>query len=159
LFVLEWLSRSSAPSAAAVVVYLHISCATPLLGSGFWLIASERFDPRSAKKHFGRIAGAGTLGGLVSALVAERIAVTLGVPAMLPFLALLQFVSAWLVRGLALESPTAASPPVEEDTDLSPLSARSGLRVIADVPYLRNLAALVLVGSTAAALLDYLFKA
>ena len=36
---------------------------------------------------------------------------------------------------------------------------RSGLRVIAAAPHLRHLAALVLLGSTSAALLDYLFKA
>jgi hypothetical protein len=159
LFLLEWMLRSSAPSAAAVAVYLHISCATPLLGSGFWLIASERFDPRTAKKRFGQIAGAGTLGGLVSALLAERIAVTLGVPAMLPFLALLQFVSAWLVRELAIESGATSRPPAEDDGGTATAPSRSGLRVVAEVPYLRNLAALVLVGATAAALLDYLFKA
>ena len=37
--------------------------------------------------------------------------------------------------------------------------ARSGLRVIAEAPYLRHLAALVLLGTTGAALVDYLFKA
>ncbi len=34
-----------------------------------------------------------------------------------------------------------------------------GLRVVAEAPYLRNLAALVLLGTTAAALVDYVFKA
>ena len=74
LFLCEWLLRSASPAIAAVVVYLHISGAGPLLASGFWLIASERFDPRTAKKRFGQIAGAGTLGGLLSALLAERVA-------------------------------------------------------------------------------------
>src|SRR5262245_41867812 len=46
LFLLEWLFRVRAPSIAAVIVYLHISAAGPVLASGFWLIASERFDPR-----------------------------------------------------------------------------------------------------------------
>ncbi len=45
----------------------------PLLGSGFWLIATERFDPHTAKKRFGQIAGAGTVGGLIGGLVAERV--------------------------------------------------------------------------------------
>ena len=39
-----------------------------MLGSGFWLIASERFDPHTAKKVFGQIAGAGTLGGMLGGL-------------------------------------------------------------------------------------------
>ena len=91
LFLAEWLVRSMAPAATAVTVYLHVSGAGPLLASGFWLIASERFDPRTAKTRFGQIAGAGTLGGLLGALLAERVAAMSGAPTMLLFLAALQF--------------------------------------------------------------------
>jgi hypothetical protein len=83
LFLVEWFIRSTAPSATAVIVYLHISGTGPLLASGFWLMVSERFDPRTAKRRFGQIAGAGTLGGLLGGLVAERETVW-GGPAMLP---------------------------------------------------------------------------
>src|SRR6185503_11974218 len=38
LFLCEWLMRATAPSTTAVVLYLHISGAGPLLVSGFWLI-------------------------------------------------------------------------------------------------------------------------
>jgi hypothetical protein len=157
LFVAEWLLRSSSPSTAAVIVYLHISGAGPLLASGFWLISSERFDPRTAKKRFGQLAGAGTLGGLVSALVAERVAALFGAPAMLPLLAMLSFASAWLVRRLAAGSETTVAHAAEAASRAEP--AHSALRVIAETPYLRNLAALVLLGTTSAALVDYLFKA
>src|ERR1051325_6926099 len=64
LFLAEWLLRSYAPLGVAVAVYLHISGAGPVLASGFWLIASERFDPHTAKQRFGHIAAAGTFGGL-----------------------------------------------------------------------------------------------
>jgi AAA family ATP:ADP antiporter len=80
LFVCEWLLRSTSPAATATAVYLHVSGAGPLLTSGFWLISSERFDPRTAKRRFGQIAAAGTLGGLLSALAAERVAAMFGVP-------------------------------------------------------------------------------
>ena len=157
LFVLEWLLRSSAPVLAAVIVYLHVSGAGPLLASGFWLISSERFDPRTAKKHFGQIAGAGTLGGLLGALAAERVATLFGAPAMLLLLAVINLASAWLVRRLALSSPASSVVMAADQEPQSP--ARSGLRVIAEAPYLRHLAALVLLGTTSAALVDYLFKA
>ena len=156
LFILEWTLRAAAPSASAVLLYLHVSAAGPLLASGFWLIASERFDPHTAKRHFGRLAGAGTLGGLVSAVVAERAAAWFGAPAILPILALLQAVSAVLVRRLAEGSPAVH---VEDPLATAPEVTRSGLRVIAEAPYLRNLALLVLLGTTGAALVDYLFKA
>src|SRR3954470_3975676 len=165
LFVVESLLRAHAPVAVAIAVYLHISAAGPILASGFWLIASERFDPHTAKRRYGQIAAAGTLGGLVSALAAARIAGAFGTPAMLPVLAVLQCGSAWFVRATATcatgrgsgivfhTDPAAGSrPPVV-------VPPRSALRVLRDAPYLRNLAALVLLGTTATALLDYVFKA
>lgn len=154
LFLVQYAVRSHSPSWASITICLHISGAGPRLASGFWLIASERFDPRTAKKNFGRIAGAGTLGGLVSALVAERVGAVWGVPAMLPVLAAIQFGSAWLVRQLAVSGPRGVVEP-----ELDALPSRSALRVVAETPYLRHLAALVLLGTTSAALVDYLFKA
>jgi len=160
LFVLEWLIRPFAPVSTAVSVYLHISCAGPLLASGFWLVSTERFDPYTAKRRFGQIAGMGTLGGLVGALVAERVGATLGAPALLPFLACLQFVCAVLVRLLAQSlEPCPISAEPSTTTGRAPEAERSGLRVVAEAPHLRQLAYVVLLGTTSAALLDYLFKA
>ncbi|MBI3050795.1 MAG: hypothetical protein HYY76_21095 [Acidobacteria bacterium] len=42
--------------------------------------------------------------------------------------------------------------------ELIAASPRSGLRVLADAPYLRNVAALVLLGTFGATLVDYVFK-
>jgi ATP:ADP antiporter, AAA family len=159
LFLLEWMLTDRARGIAAIVVYLHISGLGPILGSGFWLISSERFDPRTAKRSFGQIAAAGTLGGLLSAVLAERVAALLGAAAMLPVLGAFHFLSAWQVRRLATESdgvPGVAS--IETFRNPTQAPSRSGLRVIADAPYLRYLALLVLLGTTGAALLDYLFK-
>ena len=75
LLIVEWALISAAPKVAAVLVYLHISGLGPILGSGFWLVATERFDPRTAKRKFGQIAGGGTFGGLLGGLLAERVAV------------------------------------------------------------------------------------
>src|SRR4029453_15771454 len=44
LLLVEWLLTTTAPAVAAVLVYLHISGLGPILGSGFWLITTERFD-------------------------------------------------------------------------------------------------------------------
>src|SRR4249920_173696 len=108
LFICEWFVRVSAPSSTAVLVYLHVSGAGPLLASGFWLIATERFDPRSAKRRFGQISGAGTVGGLLGALLSERVAALLGGPAMLLCLAAFQFLTACMVRLLACTAPISA---------------------------------------------------
>ena len=156
LLMAEWGLTYAVPGLAARILYLQVSGLGPMLGSGFWLIASERFDPRTAKKLFGRIAGAGTLGGLAGGVVAARVAAVGDVGAMLPLLAVLNVVCAWQTRSLARLSdktpgPHGTPPP-------APVEARSGLRVLAEAPYLRSLAALVLLGTIAAIFVDYVFK-
>jgi len=153
-----WAALALWPEQAARAVYLQISGIGPMLGSGFWLIATERFDPRTARRNFGRVTAAGTLAGLGSAVLADRVAAAAGVGAMLPVLAGLNLLSGWLIGRLARggSAATAAEPVDEPNLMLSPTS---GLRVLTSTPYLRNLAALVLLGTVAAALADYAFKA
>ena len=159
LFLCEWVVRFTAPAATAMLLFLHTSATGPLLTSGFWLIATERFDPRTAKRRFGQITGAGTVGGLLGALRlgasgrharrprhaarARRVPVPDG-------LALLAVCRRHAARRRTRTRATLLrlAPPT-----------RSDLRVIAEAPHLRHLVALVLLGSTSAALLDYLFKA
>ena len=121
-------SNRGHPLATAVAVYLHISVVVPILASGFWLIASERFDPRAAKRLFGQIAAAGTLGGLAGALIAERIAVWYGrVVDARRASPLLQFVAAGLVRVLAVSDPvdTAACRSTSDERRTLAASQRS----------------------------------
>ncbi len=159
LFLGSWFLLEWAPNLAAQVVYLQISGLGPMLGSGFWLIATERFDPHTARLNFGRIAGVGILTGLVAALVTERIGATIGIAAMLPLLAALNLISAWQIRRLAGPKVlTIHDKAMEMAPDLAATSPRSGLKVLANAPYLRNLAALVLLGTIAATLVDYVFK-
>ena len=175
LLLVEWAIAGMAPAWAARAVYLHFSGLGPMLGSGFWLIATELFDPRTARRHFGQITGVGTLSGLAGALVTERVATLVGVTAMLPVLAALSLFGAWQIRRLATQyGPPDTTRPLsipegmrggpEQDgasvdaTDLLPDSPRSGLRALAQASYLRNLAMLVLLGTAAAALADYVFK-
>ena len=160
LLFASWALTFSMPVLAARLVYLQISGLGPMLGSSFWLIATERFDPHTARHHFGRIAGVGTLAGLGGALVAERAAVMVGVTAMLPLLAIVNLFCAWQIRRLAQSAEPSKHVTLDAaPADLVPLSPQSGLRVLAQAPYLRNLAALVLLGTIGAALADYIFKA
>jgi ATP/ADP translocase len=159
LLVAEWGLIHTFPRVGAAAVYLQISGVGPMLGSGFWLIASECFDPHTAKKHFGQIAGVGTLGGLLGALFAERVGGVLGVSAVLPALAGMNLFCAWQIRQLARSLPPPARSRVSDlAPDLGQQSTRSGLRVLRDAPYLRNLAVLVFLGTVGASLVDYIFK-
>lgn len=159
LFLAEWGLTAVAPKVTAVLVYLHMSGVGPVLASGFWLIATESFDPRTAKQRFGHIAGAGTLGGIVGGVVAERTGTLFGLTAVLPFLAVLNLLGAFAVWRLARAPGSAgSSPALPPSRSLGPESMQSGLQVLRDVPYIRNLAALVLLGTMSAAFVDYIFK-
>ena len=158
-FLLVWSLVPIVPRGSAVALYLQISGVGPMLGSGFWLIVTDGFDPRTAKRRFGQIAGAGTLGGLLGGLLAERLAAIAGLTATLPLLALLNVVCAWQVRRLAVRTAAAAPPrSLDPGAMKSEEPSRSGLSVLTGSSYLRSLATLVLLGTMAATLFDYLFK-
>ena len=160
LLLASWFLAFAMPALAAQAVYLQISGLGPMLGSGFWLIATERFDPHTAKQHFARIAAVGTLSGLGGALVAERVAALYGVELMLLILAGLNLLCAVQTRRLAGagEVRDASAAIRAAAPELAATSPQSGLKVLASTPYLRNLAGLVLLGTIGAALIDYLFK-
>jgi ATP:ADP antiporter, AAA family len=154
LILAEWALTFALPALAARIVYLQISGLGPMLGSGFWLIASERFDPRTAKKHYGEIAGAGTLGGLAGGLIAARVAAAADVGAMLPLVAALQAACAW-----QLHAASRATDGVPQPHDAWHAAGKdpSGLHVLTESAYLQRLAALVLLGTLSAIFIDYVF--
>src|SRR5206468_1500166 len=139
LTLAEWGLVMSRPDVGAIVVYLHVAALGPVLASGFWSMVSERFDPRSAKREIGRIAGVGTLGGLVGGLLAERLTAWVGVAGTLPALALAHAWCAWSTTRLPSVAGAGARPKTEET-----LALREVGRRLRSTPYLRNLALLVL---------------
>ncbi|HJZ88719.1 MAG TPA: Npt1/Npt2 family nucleotide transporter [Polyangia bacterium] len=167
----EWGLFRYSPRAAAVLVYLHIGSIGSLLISWFWSLINERFDPRTAKRQMGRIAGGASLGGLVGGLVAARLARSLGPSGMLPLLAGLHLGCAVFSMGVRTASrPRAAAPRADEEVTekLAPgppaaekpaPPPRAGLSILWRSSYLRDLALLVSLGAIGAALLDYVFKA
>ena len=148
LHVVIWLTADSYPRGSAVALYLLSVGIGSILTSGFWSMLSERFDPLSAKAVVGRIAGAGTLGGIIAGLVAERVAASASLTAMLMVLALYQLLGGLLL--LAMRSPH--KPVAREQPEAS------GLEVLRQTPYLKTLAALVALGTISAAMIDYVFK-
>lgn len=133
------------------LVYLHLVGFGAILLSGFWSVTNEYFDPREAKLYFGRIAGAGTIGGVVGGLLAERGAALFGVDALLLLLAALYLAAGVTLWQVPRDRPFSAQPDPEPVWN----AARDAFR---QAPFLVNLAVLVLLGTMSAALLDYLFK-
>ncbi|MBL8241062.1 MAG: hypothetical protein JNM66_26810 [Bryobacterales bacterium] len=148
LHLLEWFLMPQTPRAVVVLVYLHVVGLGAILLSGFWLLLSESFDLREAKKRFGRIAGVGTVGGILGGVLAERLVAWSWGDHLLLLLGAFHVACAALaarLRPVALR-PHRAQPPV---------SVTAAFR---RTPLLWQLAALVFLGTCTAALLDYLFK-
>ncbi|MCA9584598.1 MAG: hypothetical protein KC657_04500 [Myxococcales bacterium] len=151
LFVAEWALARVDEKAAALVVYAHTAVFGAAAGSAFWSLVNERFDPYTAKRVVGRIAGGGTVGGIVGGLIAWRASAYVSVATMLALLAGINVVGAVATLSARRGEEPRMSAPAE--------TKESGLRVIADMPYLRHLAVLVFAGATAQALLDYMLSA
>jgi len=99
---------------------------------------------------------AGTVGGLVGGLITERTAAAWGPFAVLLLLAAASVAAAYQMHRLG--GRVAPSLERELPPELAPQRTDSGVRVLANAPFLRNLAALVLLSALSAALLDFLFK-
>ncbi len=150
---IEWRFSDGGP-AIAVVVYLHIAGLSVLLLSGFWSVLSELFDPGTAKVSYGRIAAAGTIGGLAGGLAAAQIARTMPGANALVMLAILH---ACCGLGVALLGSLRG-----ETSSATPSSATRGrlfeAGLLTGAPHLRTLGLIVTLGTAAAAVADYLLK-
>ena len=147
LHVVEWLLLPVFTRPVSVIVYIHVLSLGQVLLSGFWAIINEQFDPRSARKRFGRIAGFGTLGGLLGGIMAERVAALISMPALLILLMTLQFAC-----GLFLLS---ARPSRQSRKQVKTPGFRE---IFSHAPYLTWLAVLIGLVSMTATMLDFLLK-
>jgi ATP:ADP antiporter, AAA family len=154
LLLIEWGLIGPARQATAILVYFHFTVLGALLISGFWSMVNERFDPRTAKRQIARIGAAGTVGGVVGGLLAERTAAMLTIDLMLPILAVLHCIAALMARSLRVNRPPRRIPPRPQE----PTSTLDGVRLLGTVPYLRNLVVLVVLCTVAEGLLDFVFK-
>jgi AAA family ATP:ADP antiporter len=143
-----WLLRVD-PALASIVIYLHMAGVGAVLLSTFWSMLNEEFDPREAKRQFGRIAAGGTAGGLLGGVAAERAVAWSGGPALMLLLAGLHLACGVFLAALLRGRP-AAVPASGRPAESAAAPHKS--------PLLQMLGAIVLLGSVGAALLDYTFK-
>jgi hypothetical protein len=151
LFVGEWALAERDPRVAAVVVYLHTAAFGAAVISSFWSVVNERFDPHTAKRVVARVAGGATVGGLLGGIAAWQLGNLVDLPVILLVLGGLNMVCAAAAGRIGRPDGVAAQP----DGEASP----SAMVVMREVPYLRQLALLVLLAAVADSVIDYVFKA
>lgn len=152
LLALRVLAEPAGPAPAVVAFYLLTSVGSLLVTSGFWLLISESFAVREAKRLFGLVSAGGTLGWLVAAfsvkpllkVVAERDLV----------LALAGLVGLVLVLLARFPKPAGASTAAPDAATRSGAELRLDLRT----PHVRLIAAIVLLIGAASAVIDFQFK-
>ncbi len=162
LSIAEWSAYPVAPGPVTVTVFLHVAALGSLLISGFWAAFGEAFDPRTVRRTVGSVAAAATLGGVLGGAVAERVGTTFGIAAVLPVLAVMHVACAWLTSRLPLPEVSDAEPVVSADdrrADGDGAGPETGVRTLRSTPYLRDLAAVVVLTAVVGTLVDYVFKA
>ena len=153
LLLAEWGLSLVEPRAAALAVYLHMAAFGATVVSGFWSLVNERFDPYLARRVMGRIGFGASLGGVAGGLLAWSAAGLLPVPSMLALMAVFNVVCL-----LALSRLGPADAPAGERETTHDTGAFSGIRLLREVRYLRDLALFVALGSVTEAVLDYILN-
>jgi AAA family ATP:ADP antiporter len=153
----EWGLCLLLPRLAAVAVYLHMAVFGTVV-SGFWSLVNERFDPYTAKRVIGRIALGASLGGVAGGFLVWSAAGLLPVPAMLVLMAALNVACLLALARFRAGTPASAATggSVMREIGTGPLA---GLRLIREVPYLRDLALFVALGAATEVFLDYVLNA
>lgn len=149
---LDWVLLGHSPSRAAIALYLQVAFLGASLSAGTWALINECFDPHTAKRVVGRIAMGGTLGGALGGLLGFSLGRLGQVSAMLLVLGGLNLLGVWPM--LVLGRRAKSQRPTERGAE-----TRSGLDVIQEHPYLRQLALLVVLVAVTSALLDYVMSA
>ena len=154
LLLAEWGLTVTHPRLAAVAVYLHMAAFGATVLSSFWSLINELFDPYTARRVMDRVGLGASLGGVMGGLLAWTAAGVAPVPVMLAVMAALNVLG--LLSLSRLGGTPAPAAPRAADAGTGPLA---GLRLLRDVPYLRDLALIVALGAAAETLLDYLLSA
>lgn len=135
-----------------VVFYLWTVLASLLITSGFWIVTSEHFVLRDAKRLFGMIGAAGTLGAMVAGISLRVVTAQLGnggaVLGLVVTLALLH-------RLLGL---LPAPAHCHRDDESSDATVRENLSLLLGDRHLRTIALIVAVATAASFMIDYQFK-
>lgn len=152
LVLVEWVCTLFSPPVAAVLVFVHISALGPAIISGYWSTINEHFNPRTARRQMGWIGGGATFGGILGGVGAAVLGPRMGSAALLPSLAILHLFAALLLPRLG--APPGTNHHAEnEEHEFAPLD------VLRKNRYIRDLGMLVLLLTTAATIVDYVFKA
>ncbi len=159
-FIVFWWWMGKPSPTSSLAFYLWTSVVGLILVSQMWTLASCRLDPRQAKRLFSFIGAGGILGSIAGgqmAHLASRFAE--------PRTVLLAASGALVLAALALALPIARASPAEKRDEAKTAATpdrihgkQGGFSLLRRSPYLRLVAALVLLSSMVAQVVDLQFN-
>ena len=136
-----------------VVFYLLTAVGTLLLTSGFWLVVSELFVVREAKRLFGLVSAGGTLGLLVAGTsIRPLLAHFAPADLLIVLIGLLGF--SLLINELIPRERIGARPGAPR----IPVRPGEGIRLVLETPHVRLIALVFFLVGAASAVVDFQFK-
>lgn len=140
------------PQVTVVGFYIVTVLGASLLSTGFWMVTSEHFSLRQAKRLFGLVGAGGTLGAMITGLSVNSLAQRLSTYQLVPGLVLL------LAAVLVLQRLMPHLPPHHHHgAQPAGTSLREGIGLISRSPHLRNITIVVLLATMITTVLDYQF--
>ncbi|HEU0105011.1 MAG TPA: hypothetical protein VFT38_02490 [Vicinamibacteria bacterium] len=158
LLLAEWGLSLAQPRLAAIAVYLHMAVFGATVVSGFWSLMNERFDPHTARRVMGDIALGASLGGVAGGMLAWVTARLVAVPTMLAMMAAFNVVCLLALSRLGPGEAPGRGTGERRASRREATGPLSGLRVMKEVPYLRDLALVVALGAATETLLDFILS-
>ena len=141
---------------SVVVFYLWTALGTVVLTSGFWIVVSEHFPLRGAKRLFGLISAGGTAGAMVVGTSLSILTRLFDTVQLIPFL--IGFLMLFFVVLLGMPQPISGEGARPKGSEETKTSIREGLHQIVKNHHLRTIAYIVGTATLATTLLDYQFK-
>lgn len=143
-----------------IVIYIWVGVFSVLAPSQVWTLANYVLTTREAKRSFGFIGGGAILGWIVGGLATRTGVSWFGTESMLAFVALSLLLCAAIVVVIWRERPDYVgneTPASGDSRDRFPLWG--SLKLIRESPYLKAIAALILISAVATTIAGWQFKA
>ena len=154
-----WSAASTESGTLFVIIYVWVGVFSVLAPSQVWTLANFVMTTREAKRSFGFIGSGAILGWIVGGLATRTGVRYLGTENMLAVVAVSLFICAGLVILIWRDRPSYVGndTPAASSSDRFPLLG--SLSVIHKSPYLRSIAALILVSALTTTIAGWQFKA
>ena len=143
-----------------MVIYLWVGVFSVLAPSQVWTLANQVMTTREAKRSFGFIGSGAILGWIVGGLVTRTGVSRFGTENMLAFVAVALLTCAGIVMLIWRARPSYVGndmPASGLERDTFPL--QGAFRLVRESPYLRAIAALILISALATTVAGWQFKA